>query len=195
MSIGGASQVLIHIPFRFKGQYTLGATLYFLSLAVFTLSCICITLRFCRFRHTFLLSLRRPTESLPGVRRGNAAGRGVIRGRNVYCLTALLFTVLIHMSKHTVENMTPLWTFPIYPLLLTGPTAGAIAPSQSQPHALQMGIAGLAFQGIGFTIALMIYSAYIYRLMTNKLPAAARPGMFVSVGPCAFTVIGLVNLG
>jgi tellurite resistance protein TehA-like permease len=74
--------------------------------------------------------------------------------------------------------------------------AGAIAPSQSRRHSLEMGIAGLACQGCGFMIALMIYSAYIYRLMTKKFPgAAARPGMFISVGPSAFTVIGIVNLG
>jgi tellurite resistance protein TehA-like permease len=92
--------------------------------------------------------------------------------------------------------MNPLWIFPIYPLLLTGPMAGAVAPSQSQSHALIMGIAGFAFQGIGFMIALMIYSAYIYRLMTKKLPGApSRPGMFISVGPSAFTVIGIVNMG
>ena len=41
-----------------------------------------------------------------------------------------------------------------------------------------------------------MYSAYFYRLMTRKLPgAAARPGMFVSVGPSAFTIIGIVRAG
>jgi tellurite resistance protein TehA-like permease len=45
-------------------------------------------------------------------------------------------------------------------------------------------------------IALMTYSAYIYRLMTNKLPrVAARPGMFISVGPSGFTVIALLSMG
>jgi tellurite resistance protein TehA-like permease len=92
--------------------------------------------------------------------------------------------------------MTPLWTFPIYPMLLTAPMAAAVAPSQSRTHALEIGIAAFALQGIGFMISLMIYSAYIYRLMTRKLPrAAARPGMFISVGPSAFTVIGIVQLG
>jgi tellurite resistance protein TehA-like permease len=92
--------------------------------------------------------------------------------------------------------MTPLWIFPIYPMLLTTPMGASIALSQSRLHALQIGIASFAFQGVGFMISLMIYSAYIYRLMTRKLPrAAARPGMFISVGPSAFTVIGIVQLG
>lgn len=97
---------------------------------------------------------------------------------------------------HTVDEMTPLWIFPIYPLLLTGPMAAALMPSQARLRALEMAAAALALQGIGFMISLMIYSAYIYRLMTRKLPrASARPGMFVSVGPSAFTAVGLVQLG
>jgi tellurite resistance protein TehA-like permease len=41
----------------------------------------------------------------------------------------------------------------------------------------------------------MVYSAFIYRLMTQKLPKEnLRPGMFVSVGPSGFTVAGIVNM-
>jgi tellurite resistance protein TehA-like permease len=43
---------------------------------------------------------------------------------------------------------------------------------------------------------MMIYGAFIYRLMTQKLPREQlRPGIFVSVGPSGFTVAGLVHLG
>lgn len=92
--------------------------------------------------------------------------------------------------------MTPLWAFPIYPMLLCAPMAGAIAPSQTREHALEMLFAALAAQGVGFMIAFMMYSAYFHRLMTRKLPrAVARPGMFISVGPSAFTVIGIMELG
>jgi tellurite resistance protein TehA-like permease len=42
----------------------------------------------------------------------------------------------------------------------------------------------------------MISTAFLYRLMTQKLPRdAQRPGIFVSVGPFAFTVAGIVGLG
>lgn len=44
-------------------------------------------------------------------------------------------------------------------------------------------------------VSLMIYSAFIYRLMTRKLPnESTRPGIFVSVGPSGFTVAGIVHL-
>ena len=41
----------------------------------------------------------------------------------------------------------------------------------------------------------MIYAAFIYRLMTHKLPKeSSRPGMFVSVGPSGFTVSGMITM-
>lgn len=44
-------------------------------------------------------------------------------------------------------------------------------------------------------MSLMIYSAFIYRLMTHKLPKeSSRPGMFVSVGPSGFTASGMINM-
>lgn len=50
-------------------------------------------------------------------------------------------------------------------------------------------------RGIGFMVSLMIYSAFIYRLMTQKLPQeSTRPGMFVSVGPSGFTVAGVLAM-
>lgn len=41
----------------------------------------------------------------------------------------------------------------------------------------------------------MVYWAFIYRLMTQKLPKEnGRPGMFVSVGPSGFTVAAVMNM-
>ena len=91
--------------------------------------------------------------------------------------------------------MTPIWIFPAYPLILMGPHAGVLAKQVSQPAALNIIIGGFTLQGIGFLVAFMIYGSFIYRLMTQKLPAAAlRPGMFMSVGPSAFTAAALINV-
>lgn len=44
-------------------------------------------------------------------------------------------------------------------------------------------------------VAFAIYAAFVYRLMTQKLPQeSSRPGMFVSVGPSGFTVAGTVTM-
>lgn len=50
-------------------------------------------------------------------------------------------------------------------------------------------------QSLGFLVSLSMYSAFLYRLMTQKLPLeAARPGMFISVGPAAFTSAGVIGM-
>ena len=92
--------------------------------------------------------------------------------------------------------MTPIWIFPAYPLLIIGPHAGNLSARINNPsHALTVIIGGFTIQGIGFLVSLTIYSALVYRLMTQKLPPEPlRPGMFVSVGPSAFTVSGTISM-
>ena len=92
--------------------------------------------------------------------------------------------------------MTPIWIFPIYPLLIIGPHAAILCQSLSSVEVpLDIIIGGFTLQGIGFLVAFMIYASFIYRLMTHKLPqASSRPGMFVSVGPSGFTVAGVLGM-
>jgi len=94
--------------------------------------------------------------------------------------------------------MTPIWIFPAYPLLIVGPFAGTLAQKLvaiSSTKALSIIIGGYVLQGIGFLVSLMIYSSFIYRLMTKKLPRESlRPGMFISVGPSGFTIAGIITM-
>lgn len=100
-------------------------------------------------------------------------------------------------TTFTISQMTPIWIFPAYPLLIIGPHAGNLAPKVSHPEtALSIILGGYIIQGIGFLVSLMIYAAFIYRLMTQKLPKESlRPGMFVSVGPSGFTISGIITMG
>lgn len=91
--------------------------------------------------------------------------------------------------------MTPVWIFPAYPLLIIGPHAGVLSSILTPDRSARIIVGGFTAQGIGMLVSLMIYSAYIYRLMTQKLPRdSLRPGMFVSVGPSAFTASALINM-
>lgn len=91
--------------------------------------------------------------------------------------------------------MTPIWIFPAYPMLIIGPHAGILSAKLEPYRSLPIIIGGTTIQGVGFLVSLMVYSAFIYRLMSQKLPKEnMRPGMFVSVGPSAFTVAGIVNM-
>ena len=91
--------------------------------------------------------------------------------------------------------MTPIWIFPAYPLLIIGPHAAVLSQTLEQKRAFDIIVGGFTLQGIGFMVSLMIYSAFIYRLMTQKLPQeSTRPGMFVSVGPSGFTAAGVIGM-
>lgn len=94
--------------------------------------------------------------------------------------------------------MTPVWVFPAYPLLLTAPFGGnLINAAVKAGHAgsisgLPVAMASVAVQGMGFCLSFMILAAFIYRLMTQKLPRdMQRPGVFISIGPSGFTVAGI----
>jgi len=98
--------------------------------------------------------------------------------------------------------MTPVWVFPAYPLLLTGPfganliSAASRSSRLSETNTIPIAIAALTVQGTGFLIAFMINAAFLYRLMTQKLPRDhQRPGVFISIGPSGFTAASIVQLG
>lgn len=80
--------------------------------------------------------------------------------------------------------MTPVWIFPAYPLLLMAPFAANLidalpdASSAARINSVAVTFGALTAQGTAFMVSLMIYSAFIYRLMTQKLPReTTRPGI------------------
>lgn len=113
-----------------------------------------------------------------------------------FVLSIIIYLILWSTQSFTIARMTPIWIFPAYPLLIIGPHAANLSARLTDPmQAMQVIIGGFTIQGIGFLVSLTIYSAFVYRLMTQKLPAdPLRPGMFVSVGPSAFTVSGTIGM-
>jgi tellurite resistance protein TehA-like permease len=86
-----------------------------------------------------------------------------------------------------IHTMTPIWIFPAYPALLLAPLASNIisslpdGASAERINAIAITYGAVCVQGTGFMVSLMIYSAFIYRLMTQKLPREnRRPGMVSS---------------
>ncbi|KAF5658358.1 malic acid transport [Fusarium heterosporum] len=116
--------------------------------------------------------------------------------------SAFLYLILWSTLIFPVHTMTPTWVFPAYPLLLNAPfAANLIAAANSSGYELSanpvaMALGAAAIQGTGCLIAFMISSAFIYRLMTQKLPRdTQRPGIFMSIGPYGFTAAGIAQLG
>ncbi|KAF1830700.1 hypothetical protein BDW02DRAFT_572764 [Decorospora gaudefroyi] len=223
MATGGIANVLYTVPFRFRGIYALGCIFFILNMVLFLFNVTMISCRFYFYPRTFKASFLHPTESLfipaaivsfgiifinisqYGV---NEAGVGpwlqqVMIGLFwMDCGLAICFSIGIYLlmwstTTFTISQMTPIWIFPAYPLLIIGPHAGNLAPKVQDPEiALTIILTGFVIQGIGFLVSLMIYAAFIYRLMTQKLPKESlRPGMFISVGPSGFTIAGIIMMG
>ncbi|SMR45706.1 unnamed protein product [Zymoseptoria tritici ST99CH_1E4] len=224
MATGGVANVLYYVPYRFNGIYAIGVFFFLLNIVLFIFNVAMISLRFYFYPSTFLHSILHPTESLfipasvisIGTILMNISQYGLTKGSTgewllstmvilfwVYCVLAVVFSCGIYLilwstQTFTISQMTPIWIFPCYPLLVIGPHAGALAAALTHRplEALSIIVGGFVFQGIGFLLSLMIYAAFIYRLMTEKLPQEnLRPGMFVSVGPSGFTIAGIVTMG
>ncbi|KAL6229304.1 hypothetical protein BDW75DRAFT_105704 [Aspergillus navahoensis] len=219
MATGGIANVIYTIPYRFRGLDTIGI-IFFLANIVFYLVIWAILLtRFYLFPYTFRASLLHPTESLfvpasvvsfgtilINISQYGTDNTGPWLTDAVHILfwidatlavisSAGIYLLLWSTQTFTIAQMTPIWIFPAYPMLIIGPHAGLLSAKLEPSQALPIIIGGTTIQGVGFLVSLMVYSAFIYRLMSQKLPREnIRPGMFVSVGPSAFTVAGLVNM-
>ena len=222
MATGGVANVLHKVPYRFHGLYAIGCGFFLLNICLFLFNVAMILCRFRLYPSTFTASITHPTESLfvpaslisIGTILLTITEYGLAEGKTgswlldtmrvlfwVYCALAVLFSCGIYLvlwstQTFTIAQMTPVWIFPAYPLLFIGPYAGIVSAKLDGAMALDIIIGGFVFQGIGFMVSFMIYAAFIYRLMTQKLPQEhLRPAMFISVGPSGFTVSGVVSMG
>ncbi|KAF7882799.1 uncharacterized protein EAF02_006162 [Botrytis sinoallii] len=222
MATGGIANVLYSIPYRSNWLRIVGEIVFFLNLIFFVMNCILISLRFKWNPGSFSKSFLSPSESLyiPACSGNNSrtmcqygipkTGLWFQTTMQVcfwaYCTLSVvassgMYLLLWSTQEFPIANMTPLWTFPAYPLLLTGPVAANListlpnSTAAARINSTAIAFGAVCFQGIGFLLSLMIYSAFLYRLMTKKLPQeTTRPGMFVSVGPSGFTVTAIVSL-
>ncbi|TQS37291.1 hypothetical protein Golomagni_02243 [Golovinomyces magnicellulatus] len=105
------------------------------------------------------------------------------------------YNLLFVHHKLVITNVLPGWVLPIFPPMLVGTLASAIASLQPVEHALPILVAGLSYQGLGMMVAIFMYSLYFGRLLTSGLPVdMSRPAMFIAVGPPAFTSLALLGM-
>jgi len=226
MATGGIANVLSGIPYQAEWLRIIGVILFLFNLVLFIMNCVFITMKFKFRPGSFTESFISPSESLfiPasvvsfGTVLINFSQYGIPHtGPWFHTVMQVLFWAYVAISviasagiyliiwstqSFPIHMMTPIWIFPAYPLLLVAPFAANLiaalpdAAAADRINSIAIAFGAVCVQGIGFLVSLMIYSAFIYRLMTQKLPReTTRPGMFVSVGPSGFTVAGLVLLG
>ncbi|KAI9640016.1 hypothetical protein NHQ30_011578 [Ciborinia camelliae] len=219
MSTGGVSFTLSVLPLESDAIITLGKALFVINLMVFlTITALMIT-RFIIHPGTLKHSFANPHEgfffatallTIATVMTNTTAygipntGPWIINALRwafwiyTFCATLLAiiyYHVLFTVKKLVITNVLPGWVLPIFPAMLVGTLASAIAKTQPVESAAQMLVAGLTYQGLGMMVAIMMYGLYFGRLLTSGLPVdASRPAMFIAVGPPSFTALALIGM-
>lgn len=208
-------------PYTFPGLRSIGMAVYFVNVVFFVLVCSLMVTRFVLHR-CFLSSLKHEREGLffptfwlsiatiiCGMHKYFGDGSGqrdsplLVAERVLfwtYCACTFAVAVVQYsfvFSEHTyhLQSMMPSWILPAFPIMLSGTIASVIAAAQPTTYSLSIITAGLTFQGLGLSISIMMYAHYIGRLMQSGLPNREhRPGMFICVGPPAFTALALIGM-
>ena len=220
MSTGAIATLLSQQPNSFHGLRTVGKIFFILDLVLFIMFTALIIFRFWIVPRALKASLHHKHESFFfgtfWVSLGliiycvqqyavPSCGPWLIKALEVcfwlYAGSVMLvaifqYHVIFDVEKLPLDSMMPAWILPIYPFLILGPLAGALLYTQPTISAIPILIGGIMFQGLGFSVAFMMYTIYVIRLLTGMIPdESKRPGMFVSVGPAAYTAQTLVQLG
>jgi len=221
MSTGALASLLSQQPYKFTGLKTIGKVVFILDIVLFVLFSFLISLRFYFNKGALKKSLHHPHESfyfgtfwvsIALIIYGMQAyavpscGQWLVKTLEVlfwlYAGCAMLVAIfqyhrIYDILQLPVHEMMPAWILPVYPFIILGPLAGTLLYSQPRPSsALPMLIGGIAFQGLGFCFAFIQYTLWITRLTTALLPdEPKRPGMYVAVGPAAYTANAMIILG
>lgn len=218
MSTGGLALLIASQPNRFKGLDQIGLAVYIINLLMFALVCSLMAARFILhgglvqslahdreglFFPTFWLSI---ATMITGLERyfgdDPAAAFSTTLAVLFWMYCACTFAVAVFQYSYVftsvtyrLQTMMPSWILPAFPIMLSGTIASVIAERQPDRSAIPIVTAGMTFQGLGFCISFMMYSHYIGRLMESGLPNREhRPGMFICVGPPAFTALALIGM-
>lgn len=223
MSTGGLALLIRAQPHTFPGLHQIGLAVFLLNLLLFLLVTATIITRFCLYRGTFLTSITHPREgfffptfflSLATIitctqRYGvpsdlESASPLLTAIQAAFWIYVVLSTAvaigqysLIFSSPHTfaLHTMMPTWILPIFPIMLSGTIAAVIADTQPPDAGVRIVSAGWTCQGLGVAVAFMMYAHMVGRLMQSGLPDREHTtGLFMCVGPPAFTALAFIGL-
>lgn len=225
MSTGGVSTLLSIQPHAFPGLISIGAIFYVINLIFFTGVCSLMVLRFTKFPGSFKESLKHEREGLffatfwlsvatiitstqkyvvamyeasHPMRGWIVTSMAIAFWLYVFCtFTVAIVQYSFFFAGHTymLQKFMPSWLLPIFPVMLAGTIASVIAADQPIQSRMPMLVAGLGCQGLGFTVAILMYAHYIGRLMQAGYPNREHRGaMFIGVGPPSFTCLAFIGM-
>jgi C4-dicarboxylate transporter/malic acid transport protein len=225
MSTGGLATLISVQPHAFKGLITIGAIFYILNLIIFTTICTLMLLRFVKYPSTLKESLKHEREGLffgpfwlsvatiitgtqkyvvQSYEQGNGMRGWLTTSIAIafwaytictFLVAVLQYSYLFNSLTYRLEKFMPSWLLPIFPIMLSGTIAAVIAADQPIGSRYPILFVGLACQGLGFTVAIIMYAHYIGRLMSAGLPNREhRTAMYIGVGPPSFTALALIGM-
>ncbi|EGY16485.1 hypothetical protein VD0002_g501 [Verticillium dahliae] len=219
MSTGGLSLLIFAQPFQFTGLRQIGLAVYIINILLFTGVTTMLLARFFLFPGDFTKSLTHeregfffPTFFLSCATLITSTQRyaipldddRLIWGIQVAFWAYVIMTISLAIFQYSyvfsahsfgLQTMMPTWILPIFPVMLSGTIASVIADTQPDISAVPIIVAGLTCQGLGMSVALLMYSHMVGRLMQAGLPNREhRPGLFMCVGPPSFTALALIGM-
>jgi tellurite resistance protein TehA-like permease len=112
-----------------------------------------------------------------------------------FIIAVAQYSLLFTSAQLKLSDMTPAWDLPVFPFMLTGTIASVGAELQPPSAAVPILVAGLGAQGFGLLVSVFIYACYVLRMIQYGFPAPnSRPGMFIAVGPPAFTSLAIIGM-
>lgn len=202
------------------GLYYIGLVFFIFDVTLFLILCACMATRAVLYPTHFKRSFLHPQESFffgsfwlsISVIIGCIQTYGITHGPEYPWLIDTVYVLYwIYAGCSLINSIFQYWVLiqssivrPIpflpsiflagYPAMLTGTIASLIGGSQPPERALAIIVSGCAYQGFGWLISLVAIVALIRNLLDHGLPPPAmRPGMFIPVGACAYTVVALIG--
>ncbi|KAI0128291.1 C4-dicarboxylate transporter/malic acid transporter [Xylariales sp. AK1849] len=219
MSTGGLSLLIFAQPHQFPGLRQIGLFVYIVNIIIFTCVTTAMITRFLLHRGDLTKSLSHPREGfffptffLSVATLITSTQRYAIPANDVgltwaiqtaywgYVFVTLMLAVgqysyVFAAHSFSLQTMMPTWILPIFPIMLSGTIASVIADTQPDIAAIPIVVGGLTCQGLGISVSVMMYAHMVGRLMQAGLPNREhRPGLFMCVGPPAFTALALIGM-
>lgn len=102
-------------------------------------------------------------------------------------------------QKHSLDTMTATWLLPVVTLIVASSSGGILGEAiqvHSQLHALQTLAVSVFMVTVGLTLALMILTVYLMRLILHGLPSSTTIlSVFLPLGPTGQSGYAILLIG
>ncbi|KAI1418803.1 voltage-dependent anion channel [Xylaria sp. FL1777] len=217
-STGAVAVMLADTPHQFHGLQTAGSVIFILNLALFASFCTAMLIRFILHPYMIKRSVTTPPEFFfvgsfwlsiatsiicmerYGVPHTGPWLVGTIRVLFwIYGAVTLTYTTTNFANMYLKQiikpgDIQPAIFIAVYNTMLTGTIAASIAGSQPPKQRLPIIVAGVAYQGLGLILSLILMAWIIGNTM-GKGPGSPsqRPNLFLAVGSSGYTIVCLIG--